>query len=106
MPFFCREPEPFDWYQSYGALKPLLKEYLRPEHFILNAGCGNSTFSEELYEDGYGGNPLHGSTGCIVNIDISRTVITSMTEKYKDKVGMTCMYFLFEFQLSQYFCYV
>jgi len=56
----------FDWLEDYRSLKPLLKDFLKPESKILVLGCGNAEFSEELYDDGF---------HFIYNIDISSVVI-------------------------------
>jgi hypothetical protein len=49
---YRKEAGPFDWYQKYPALAPLLRLYVRPHQRLLLVGCGNSG---ELY-------PV--STGC------------------------------------------
>lgn len=38
---YTSQPEPFDWYQSYKELKPLLNLYLPKDQIVFNAGCGN-----------------------------------------------------------------
>lgn len=72
---YTQEDSPFDWYQKYTALAPLLHLYLSPSHRILAIGCGNSPFSEGMVEDGYED---------VVNIDISSVVIEAMQKKYSD----------------------
>ncbi|CAO2829811.1 unnamed protein product [Amaranthus hypochondriacus] len=69
------EDSPFDWYQKYPALAPLIHLYLSPDSskHILIVGCGNSTFSESMAADGFED---------IVNIDISNVVIEEMKKKY------------------------
>ena len=75
------DPEPFEWYQKYATLKPLLWKilsgYKNPKILIL--GCGNSRLSEELYNEGY----KH-----ITNIDFSEVCINQMQERYSDYEGM------------------
>lgn len=39
---YRKEAGPFDWYQKYPALAPLLRLYLAPHHRLLLVGCGNS----------------------------------------------------------------
>ncbi|KAK3814152.1 MAG: S-adenosyl-L-methionine-dependent methyltransferase [Benniella sp.] len=74
------QEESFDWFKTYADLKPLLNEHIKSKDArILMLGCGNSTLSEDMYDDGY-----HN----IVNIDFSKTVIENMAEKCKDRVGM------------------
>ena len=68
--------EKFDWYQRYSGVKDIVTQYISPSFQILNIGCGNSRMSEEMYEEGYEN---------ITNIDISKSVIDSMAEEYKDK---------------------
>ena len=73
---YQRDPEAFDWYQRYSGIKDIVTQYISPTFQILNIGCGNSRMSEEMYEEGY----EH-----VTNIDISFTVIKSMSEEYKEK---------------------
>ena len=73
---YQRDPEAFDWYQRYSGIKDIVTQYISPTFQILNIGCGNSRMSEEMYDEGY----EH-----ITNIDISFTVIKSMSEEYKEK---------------------
>ena len=76
-----RDPEPFDWFQRYSALKEIITKFIKPQDKILNVGCGNSRLSEEMYEDGY----KH-----IVNIDFSPVVVNAMKEKTKGREGLSC----------------
>merc|ERR1711934_407915 len=64
----------FDWYHKW---KPTLKEELEasgltPESKILVIGCGNSSLSRDMYDDGYEN---------ITNIDFSINAIQSMQVK-------------------------
>ena len=72
----------FDWLENYATLKEIIASLNIPKETgqILNLGCGNSEFSENMYFDGYKN---------IKNIDISHNVIKSMSERNKDKEGMT-----------------
>jgi len=63
----------FDWYQRWSALKPFLEPKLKLDSNILMVGCGNSTLSIDMYNNGYKN---------ITNIDISGVVINQMAEKY------------------------
>ncbi|XP_031396491.1 EEF1A lysine methyltransferase 4 isoform X2 [Punica granatum] len=67
---------PFDWYQKYPSLAPLVNLYI-PRHRtkVLVVGCGNSAFSEGMVEDGYEE---------VINIDVSSVVIEAMRKKYSD----------------------
>jgi len=71
----------FDWLEDYETLKPIFKELnLDKTNKIINLGCGNAEFSENMYDDGYQN---------IVNIDISENVITTMKERSKERLNMT-----------------
>ena len=61
-----KDKEPFDWYQKYSGIKDMVTQHISHDSKILVIGCGNSKFSEALFEDGY--KNIH-------NIDISFTVI-------------------------------
>ena len=75
------EDSTFDWLENYSSLKDIISTLNIPKETgqILNLGCGNSEFSENMYCDGYKN---------IKNIDISHNVIKVMKERNKDKVGM------------------
>ncbi|KAF8605844.1 S-adenosyl-L-methionine-dependent methyltransferase [Ceratobasidium sp. AG-I] len=66
------EEEPFDWFKSYRDIQDLLGAYIPGRNArILMLGCGNSSLSKDMYQDGY-----HE----IVNIDFSSVVIERMRE--------------------------
>ena len=71
----------FDWLENYSALKDIISSLNIPKETgqILNLGCGNSEFAENMYDDGYKN---------IKNIDISHNVIKAMAERNKEKEGM------------------
>ncbi|KAF9971136.1 hypothetical protein BGZ73_005981 [Actinomortierella ambigua] len=70
----------FDWFKTYAELQPLLSQHIPDKNArILMLGCGNSTLSEDMYDDGYKN---------IVNIDYSKVVIDKMAQKCADRVGM------------------
>ncbi|TXG71466.1 hypothetical protein EZV62_000045 [Acer yangbiense] len=74
---YGREMYPFDWYQKYPSLAPLVNLYLPHRHHrVLVVGCGNSAFSEGMVDDGYEE---------VINIDISIVVIRHMETKYADR---------------------
>ncbi|GES86083.1 S-adenosyl-L-methionine-dependent methyltransferase [Rhizophagus clarus] len=80
---YSKEPSEisFDWFKTYKELKPLFDVHLPNKNVsILMLGCGNSTLSEDMYDDGY-----HN----ITNIDFSETVIENMRIRCKDRTGMT-----------------
>ncbi|XP_061368684.1 uncharacterized protein LOC133311623 [Gastrolobium bilobum] len=72
---YSNEPGPFDWYQKYLTLSPIINLYVPRNNPILVIGCGNSAFSEGMVDDGYTD---------VVNIDISSVVIEAMLNKYRD----------------------
>lgn len=79
---YANESGPFDWYQKYPSLAPLIRLYVPrlPDHHhrhprVLVVGCGNSAFSQGMVEDGYED---------VVNIDISSVVIDAMKKKYSN----------------------
>lgn len=69
---YTNDNDPFDWYCKYSSLRPHFHRLLTPRSKILNAGCGSSTLSEEMWKDGYKNQ---------VNIDISGVVIDQMIER-------------------------
>jgi 2-polyprenyl-3-methyl-5-hydroxy-6-metoxy-1,4-benzoquinol methylase len=62
-----------NWLVTYEEVKDQLAPFLSFQSRILMIGCGNSTFSEELYDAGY---------QCICNLDYSEIVIDAMRTKY------------------------
>ena len=75
----------FDWYTEWDNLKKYCQNIgLAKDAKILQVGCGNSTMSGKMYEDGWTN---------ITNIDISDAVIDKMKEDH-DKKGMTDMKWL------------
>ncbi|KAF0922909.1 hypothetical protein E2562_002154 [Oryza meyeriana var. granulata] len=70
----------FDWYQTYPALRPLLRARLPTSSRVLMLGCGNSLLSEDMVKDGYEE---------VVNVDISSIVIEQMREKHVDIPQLT-----------------
>ncbi|KAJ4830902.1 hypothetical protein Tsubulata_044840 [Turnera subulata] len=75
---YAKETGPFDWYQKYSSLAPLINLYVPPlpHHRVLVVGCGNSAFSQGMVEDGYQD---------VVNVDISSVVIDAMNKKYASR---------------------
>lgn len=72
----------FDWLENYSTLKEIISNLNinKETGKILNLGCGNSEFPENMYDDGY-----HN----IKNIDISHNVINLMIPRNKDRPEMT-----------------
>lgn len=66
------DTEFFEWYGEFPSFSPYLTPQLSPSFQILNIGCGNSLFSEQLYDSGYKN---------IKNIDFSEKVIKKMRKR-------------------------
>jgi hypothetical protein len=64
-----------NWLVTYDDVRDQLAPFLRAESKILIVGCGNSTFSEELYDAGFRN---------VWNLDFSQVVIDAMTQKYAE----------------------
>jgi len=69
----------YDWFKGYGEIKHLINKYVPKDKSVLNVGCGNSGFSESMYQDDY---------KRITNIDFSEVVIDDMKQKYQGLVGL------------------
>ncbi|KAG2764060.1 hypothetical protein JG687_00003082 [Phytophthora cactorum] len=69
--------ESYDWLARYENMAELLAKYVRPSDRILMVGCGNSTFSIDMYKAGF-----HN----ITNIDFSKVVIERMSAKYSEEM--------------------
>ncbi|ETV65834.1 hypothetical protein H257_17561 [Aphanomyces astaci] len=65
--------ESYDWLARFKDVASLIDQYVQKNHRILVVGCGNSTFSIDLYEAGYTN---------IINLDFSSVVIERMSAKY------------------------
>eukprot|EP01038_Epipyxis_sp_PR26KG_P006013 gene6013-8283_t len=71
------------WFR-YNDISAYLKPLLKPDDKILIIGCGNSSFSSDLYDDGYTN---------IINIDFSTVVIEHMRTLHdKERPLMTWHY--------------
>ena len=66
----------FDWLENFNSLKPFIQKLnLAFDSKVIVLGCGNSEFSEDLYDD------TDLNIRNIVNIDISHEVIQQMNER-------------------------
>jgi SAM-dependent methyltransferase len=63
------EEDTYDWLVKYSNIRDILAPVMKHSDRILVVGCGNSTFSADLYDDGF-----HNVT----NIDYSNVVIEKM----------------------------
>ena len=79
---YKNEQSTFDWLENYEVLKSIIYNLSlnKETSKIINLGCGNSEFSEKMYDDGF-----HN----ISNIDISENVIKIMQERNKLREKMT-----------------
>ncbi|KAJ1444539.1 S-adenosyl-L-methionine-dependent methyltransferase [Pelagophyceae sp. CCMP2097] len=72
---YLNNPEPFEWYHGYHALKGLFDELIGDkEAHILIVGCGNSGLAAEMQRDGY---------NSLMNIDVSRVVIDQQLARHR-----------------------
>jgi len=70
---FANETD-FEWLVSYNDVSNQIKPYIKNlSSKILVVGCGNSSFSSDLYDDGYPN---------ITNIDYSDNVISCMKQRH------------------------
>ncbi|KAJ1960756.1 hypothetical protein GGI12_003630 [Dipsacomyces acuminosporus] len=78
---YTQEPdETFDWFKTYKDLKPLFSKHIPNKGSqILMLGCGNSTLSGDMYDDGYEN---------IINVDYSDVVIEQMKQRTKHQPKM------------------
>ncbi|KAF9054476.1 S-adenosyl-L-methionine-dependent methyltransferase [Panaeolus papilionaceus] len=68
------DDESFDWFKSFADLTDLLHEIIPTKSaHILMLGCGNSTLSQDMWEDGYRN---------IVNIDYSPVLVQKMSARH------------------------
>eukprot|EP00163_Fabomonas_tropica_P012536 TRINITY_DN23861_c0_g1_i1.p2 TRINITY_DN23861_c0_g1~~TRINITY_DN23861_c0_g1_i1.p2 ORF type:complete len:208 (-),score=59.36 TRINITY_DN23861_c0_g1_i1:121-744(-) len=77
---YTKDPEPFDWYQRYAGIKHIIEDRVKESDNILMVGAGNSSLTEDMYEDGYTN---------ITNIDISPVVVKQMQERVADLQGVS-----------------
>lgn len=68
--------------EDYVTIKPLIdKLELNQNVRVLNLGCGNAEFSEDMYDDGFEN---------IVNVDIAENVIDFMAKRNENRKKMIC----------------
>jgi 2-polyprenyl-3-methyl-5-hydroxy-6-metoxy-1,4-benzoquinol methylase len=60
-------------------MSELLDKYIKINDSILVIGCGNSTLSEKMFDNGLKN---------ITNIDISNIVVQQMATKHRDRTEM------------------
>ena len=67
--------ESYDWFFTWPELREKLSPHITHQDRILHLGCGNSTVSADMFDDGYTN---------LVNVDFSEVVIHNMAEKRPD----------------------
>ena len=70
----------FDWLEDYESVKPIIDNLgIKKESRILNVGCGNTEFSDKMYD-----------AGCTHNyhLDICKNVIDFMKSRNKERKGL------------------
>ncbi|GAA6046820.1 hypothetical protein JCM3770_005659 [Rhodotorula araucariae] len=71
----------FDWCKRYADIRHLVRRFVPNQHArIVMLGCGNSTLSRDMYDDGYRN---------IVNLDYSPVVIDKMARANAGCEGMS-----------------
>ncbi|GAA5926202.1 hypothetical protein JCM1841_001154 [Sporobolomyces salmonicolor] len=71
----------FDWFKTYADIKNLINRFVpNKDARIVMLGCGNSTLSRDLYDDGY---------KRVENIDYSEVVIEKMARVNAERSEMT-----------------
>ena len=73
---YTRDPTPYEWYQPFSRIKPLIEQYLTSEASAVSVGCGNSSLNAEILECGL---------NKVVGIDVSDVVIKQMQQLYADE---------------------
>ncbi|PWN32276.1 uncharacterized protein FA14DRAFT_162445 [Meira miltonrushii] len=69
--------EDFDWFKTYAELKPILDELVPDRNArILMLGCGNSTLTIDMVNDGYAN---------ITNLDYSDILIQKMKIRHPEQ---------------------
>ncbi|KAI0831817.1 S-adenosyl-L-methionine-dependent methyltransferase [Trametes gibbosa] len=70
------EDSSFDWFKSYGEIADIIRELIPDKSSrILMLGCGNSTLSQDMYDDEYKN---------IVNTDYSGILIEKMRHRHAE----------------------
>ncbi|KAI0333851.1 S-adenosyl-L-methionine-dependent methyltransferase [Cubamyces sp. BRFM 1775] len=70
------EDSSFDWFKSYNDIAEIIRELIPDKSSrVLMLGCGNSTLSQDMYDDGYKN---------IVNTDYSGILIEKMRHKHAE----------------------
>lgn len=65
---------PFEWYFGWPHIESKIHQFIEGKSLSLNLGCGNSEMAFDIQKSGI---------KTVVNIDVSKSVIDQMKEKYK-----------------------
>ena len=76
-----REPDPFEWYQEFGALKHILARYIQKQTVALVVGCGTSLVPEEIAAAG---------AKSVLAIDFAQTAIDIQKKRHANQQGLQC----------------
>jgi RAT1-interacting protein len=69
---YIESSDPFEWYETWWDVRPVVAEMIKGKKRALNIGCGNSPMATDALSD----------FEHIVNIDISSVVIKQMTDTF------------------------
>jgi 2-polyprenyl-3-methyl-5-hydroxy-6-metoxy-1,4-benzoquinol methylase len=78
---YFSEPDTFEWYQEFGALRHILSRYVTKQSGVLVLGCGTSALGEEIHRAG---------AKQVLQIDFSPVAIDVCKKKYNNTPGMQC----------------
>ena len=72
--------ETFEWYLPYShGIRELLAQVAKHDERILVIGCGNSTMSEEMYDDGFKN---------LVSTDVVPRILRRMRQRSRHREGL------------------
>ena len=54
---FVDEKE-YEWLCDYNVLKEVMNEMVMKENRVVHVGCGNSTLSQDMFDDGFTGETI------------------------------------------------
>ncbi|CAM9725551.1 unnamed protein product [Chrysoparadoxa australica] len=72
---YSKEIEPFEWYQSWNNLAPSLLQYVDEMDAVLMCGCGSSTMTLDMFDDGIQN---------IISVDSSRVATETQLARTQD----------------------
>jgi SAM-dependent methyltransferase len=73
---YAAEPDPFEWYQPWSRLRPIILPVLNGRGVALDLGCGNSGMPAELLVDGFDE---------VTGFDISSVVIQENERRFQSE---------------------